>query len=100
MHVMPARHASDRTSPGATALGGWPTITGFFSRKVQMARSLKSKKLARITVTRIGDDYQLQIEDEAGKTVRLDATSDQVLSLADTLDDLLAEEEMEQRAEA
>jgi hypothetical protein len=63
-----------------------------------MARSPRNKKLARIVVTRAGDQYQLQFEDDAGKTVKLDATSDQVLALADTLDDLLAEEEVEQRA--
>jgi hypothetical protein len=63
-----------------------------------MGRSPRSKTLAQITVTRVGGEYQLELEDEAGKTVRLDATSDQVLGLADTLDDLLAEEEMEQKA--
>ncbi len=63
-----------------------------------MARSALLKKLAQITVTRIGSEYQLQLEDEAGKTVRLEATSDQILALADTLDDLLAEEELEQKA--
>jgi len=61
-----------------------------------MARSPRTKKLAKITVTRVEGEYQLQIEDEAGKTIRLNATSDQALSLADTLDDLLAEEELEQ----
>lgn len=63
-----------------------------------MARSARIKKLAQITVTRIGSEYQLQLEDEAGKAVRLEATSDQVLGIADTLEDLLAEEEIEQNA--
>jgi hypothetical protein len=63
-----------------------------------MARSVRSKKLTQITVTRVGGEYQLRIEDEVGKAVLLDATSDQVLDLADALDDLLAEEEIEQRA--
>lgn len=65
-----------------------------------MARFPRSKKLARITVTRLGGEYQLELEDEVGKTVRLAATSDQVLRLADELDDLLAEEEMEQEVKA
>jgi hypothetical protein len=61
-----------------------------------MARTPQTKKLARVTVTRAGGEYQFQFEDEAGKTIRLDATSDQVLGLADKLDDLLAGEEVEQ----
>jgi hypothetical protein len=65
-----------------------------------MARSPRIRKLAQITVTRVGGEYQFQLEDEAGKTVRLDATSDQVLKLADELDDLLADEEMEQNVKA
>jgi hypothetical protein len=70
------------------------------SRRLKMARSPRTRKLAQITVTRIGAEYQLEFEDEAGKTVRLDATSDQVLKLADELDDLLADEELEQNVKA
>lgn len=65
-----------------------------------MARFPRSKKLARITVTRLGGEYQLELEDEAGKIVLLSASSGQVLRLADELDDLLAEEEMEQEVKA
>ncbi|MGO4706832.1 hypothetical protein AB4072_13770 [Microvirga sp. 2MCAF38] len=65
-----------------------------------MARSPRTKKLAQITVTRVGGEYQLELEDDAGKTVRLGATSNQALKLADKLDDLLADEEIEQTAQA
>lgn len=65
-----------------------------------MARSPRTKKLAQITVSRVGREYQLELEDEAGKIVRVAAISDQVLGLADKLDDLLADEEMEHEANA
>jgi hypothetical protein len=58
----------------------------------------KAKRLARITVTRVESEYQFQLDDEAGKTVRVTATSEQVVELADALDDLLAEEEGTQQA--
>ena len=63
-----------------------------------MARTPRTTKLAKITVSRTGSEYQIEIESDAGKTVRVDATSDQVLKLADALDDLLADEEAERQA--
>ena len=62
-----------------------------------MARALKAKKLAQLAVKREGSIYRLQVEDEAGKKVLFEITSDQALRLADTLDNLLADEEEEQR---
>ena len=60
-----------------------------------MPRALKAKTLARITPAREGSTYQLEIEDEAGKRVLFELTSDQALRLADELDNLLADEEEE-----
>ena len=62
-----------------------------------MPRVAKPKKLAQITATREGSIYGLQFEDEAGKMVLFELTSDQALRLADSLDNLLADEEQEQR---
>jgi cold shock CspA family protein len=63
----------------------------------RMGRPLKAKKLANITVTRDGSTYWIESEDEVGKRALLEVTSDQALRLADTLDQLLAKEEEEQR---
>lgn len=62
-----------------------------------MPRAAKPKKLAHITATREGSIYGLRFEDEAGKKVLFELTSDQALRLADILDNLLADEEQEQR---
>ena len=62
-----------------------------------MARALKAKKLATIAADRDGRIYRLQVEDDAGKKALFELTSDQALRLADTLDNLLADEEEEQR---
>ena len=62
-----------------------------------MGRALKAKKLSRINASREGSIYRLHVEDEAGKKSLFDATSDQALRLADMLDNLLADEEEEQR---
>jgi cold shock protein len=62
-----------------------------------MARALKAKKLASISAARDGSTYRLQIEDETGKKVLFELTPDQALRLADVLDNLLADEEEEQR---
>jgi CspA family cold shock protein len=56
---------------------------------------LKPKPLACITPARAGSTYQLAIEDEAGKRVLFELTSDQALLLAEQLDGLLADEEGE-----
>ncbi|HEX2552186.1 MAG TPA: cold-shock protein [Microvirga sp.] len=62
-----------------------------------MARAPKAKPLAHAAVTRTGSTYQIQVEDEAGKKVLYELTSDLAIRLADQLDDLLAEEEEEMR---
>jgi cold shock CspA family protein len=62
-----------------------------------MPRAAKPKKLAQIAATRDGNIYGLQFEDEAGKKVLFELTSDQTLRLADSLDNLLADEEQEHR---
>jgi cold shock CspA family protein len=56
---------------------------------------LKPKPLTCITPARDGSTYQLEIEDEAGKRVLFELTSDQALRLAEDLDSLLADEEDE-----
>ncbi len=60
-----------------------------------MPRPLKAKIPTRISATREGSTYQLQIEDDAGKRVLFELTSKQTLQLADVLDSLLADEEEE-----
>ncbi len=60
-----------------------------------MPRALKAKTLARLTPAREGSTYQLELEDEAGKRVLFELTSDQALRFADELDGLLADEEEE-----
>ncbi len=62
-----------------------------------MPRALKPKTVASMTATREGSTYFLRIEDEAGKAALFEATSLQTLRLADTLDDLVADEEAEMR---
>jgi cold shock CspA family protein len=62
-----------------------------------MPRVAKPKKLAQVAATRDGSIYGLQFEDEAGKKAVFELTSDQALRLADSLDNLLADEEQEQR---
>jgi len=52
-----------------------------------------TKTLTLITVTRQDGEYQLQIEDESGDIAVYHTGSEQILRLADDLDDLLAEEE-------
>src|SRR5215212_10939285 len=62
-----------------------------------MGRPLKAKKLANLTVSREEGTYRISFEDEAGKKVLFEVTSDQALRLADVLDYLLAKEEQEQQ---
>lgn len=64
-----------------------------------MAQHPIARTLTRITVTRHGGEYQLQIEGELGEIAVYHTGSEQILQLADDLDDLLAEEEGE-RAES
>jgi hypothetical protein len=65
-----------------------------------MARVPRIRKIAKIMIERVGSEYEFAFEDDGGKTLRLSATSDQALTLADMLDDHLAAEEMEQEAGA
>ncbi|WP_237480892.1 hypothetical protein [Lichenibacterium dinghuense] len=51
------------------------------------------KKLSKFTVTEAGEDFNLHIEDEAGHVLELSATRDQVDIIADTLDELLSEDD-------
>jgi cold shock CspA family protein len=60
-----------------------------------MPRALKAKTLARIIPSREASTYSLEIEDDAGKRVLFELTSDQALRLAEVLDGLLADEEDE-----
>jgi cold shock CspA family protein len=60
-----------------------------------MPRALKAKTLASITPARQGSTYSIEIEDDAGKRVLFELTSDQALRLAEVLDGLLADEEDE-----
>jgi hypothetical protein len=52
-----------------------------------------AQALARFTVTPQGDDYLLTIEDDGGQTVELTATAEQLDTLIDAVDDLLAEDD-------
>jgi hypothetical protein len=56
------------------------------------------KTIANIAVTRVDGEYRIQIEDESGDTAVYRALSDQVMDLADMLDDLLSDEDEEQTA--
>jgi cold shock CspA family protein len=60
-----------------------------------MPRAVKPKTLTRIAPAREASTYQLAIEDETGKRVLFELTSDQALLLAEQLDGLLADEEDE-----
>ena len=61
-----------------------------------MAQFPITKTLTRIIVTRQDGEYQLQIEDASCEVAVYHTRSEQILQLADELDDLLAEEEGEQ----
>lgn len=52
-----------------------------------------TKKLAKFTVADAGDDFKLHIEDDAGQVLELSATRDQVDLIADTLDELLSQDD-------
>lgn len=60
-----------------------------------MPRALKPKTLIRITPAREGSTYVFELEDETGKRVLFELTSDQTLRFADELDALLADGEEE-----
>ncbi len=56
------------------------------------------KTLATIAVTRVDGEYRIRIEDQSGDIAVYRAVSDQVVDLADRLDDLLTDENEEQAA--
>jgi hypothetical protein len=53
------------------------------------------KTLATIAVTRVDGEYRIRIEDQSGDTAVYRAVSDQVVDLADRLNDLLSDEDEE-----
>jgi hypothetical protein len=61
-----------------------------------MAQFPITKTLTRIIVTRQDGEYQLQIEDASREVAVYHTGSEQILQLADELDDLLVQEEGEQ----
>jgi hypothetical protein len=56
------------------------------------------KTLATIAVTHVDGEFRIRIEDQSGDTAVYRAVSDQVVDLADMLDDLLTDEAEEQAA--
>ncbi len=56
--------------------------------------------LAKFTVEKNGDAYQLHIEDDAGETIELRASFEQVELLADALDELLGADDTGAAVEA
>lgn len=58
-----------------------------------MATKAQSKNLAKFSISGSGDEYQIEIEDEAGDTLELTASYEQLELLADTLDELLKADE-------
>jgi hypothetical protein len=63
-----------------------------------MAQFPIMKTLATIAVTRVDGEYRIRIEDQSGDIAVYRAVSDQVVDLADRLDDLLSDEDEEQAA--
>lgn len=57
-----------------------------------------ARKLAKFTITEAGDDYMLHIEDDAGETIEITATYDQLDVLVEAIDEHLDEdaEEMDE----
>ena len=63
-----------------------------------MAQFPIMKTLANIAVTQVDGEYRIQIEDQSGDTAVYRALTDQVMDLADMLDDHLSNEDEEQTA--
>jgi precorrin-4 methylase len=63
-----------------------------------MAQFPIMKTIANIAVTHVDGEYRIRIEDQSGDIAVYCALSDQVVDLADVLDDLLSDEEEEQTA--
>lgn len=53
----------------------------------------RTKKLSRFTAEPAREDFTLTIEDESGGTLQLMASREQIELIADTLDDLLSEDD-------
>ena len=51
------------------------------------------KTLSTFTVRRSGDGYSLHIEDSAGEIIEFEATADQIDLIAESLEDLLEEDD-------
>jgi hypothetical protein len=66
--------------------------------KTRMAQFPIMKTLANIAVTHVDGEYRIRIEDQSGDTAVYRASSDQVVDLADMLDDLLSDEDEKQAA--
>ena len=54
--------------------------------------------IANIAVTHVDGEYRIRIQDQSGDTSVYRALSQQVVNLADMLDDLLSDEDEEQAA--
>ncbi len=63
-----------------------------------MAQFPIMKTIANMAVTRVDGEYRIRIEDESGDSAVYRALPDQVLDLADMLDDLLFDEDEEAAA--
>jgi hypothetical protein len=66
--------------------------------EVQMAQFPIMKTLANIAVTQVDGEYRIRIEDETGDTAVYRAVPDQVVELADMLDNLLPDESEKETA--
>lgn len=54
-----------------------------------------ARALAKFTITEAGDDYMLHIEDEAGETIEMTATYDQLDLIVESIDEHLDEDSEE-----
>ena len=63
-----------------------------------MAQFPIMKTLANIAVTQVDGEYRIRIEDGSGDTAIYPAVPDQVVELADMLDDLLPDESEKETA--
>lgn len=52
-----------------------------------------AKKLKRFHVEAEGDAYRIDIEDDGGNVLNLEATRDQLDVIVDTLDDILSQDD-------
>ena len=52
-----------------------------------------TKKLAKFTITEAGEGFNLHIEDEAGHVLELSSTRDQLDVIADTLEEILSQDD-------